>query len=43
MASCKFLEKLNATTNKDLYPLLFMDEMLDKVVGGKVYFFLNIF
>jgi hypothetical protein len=33
--------KLNATTNKDPYPLPFTYEVLNTIVGYKTYFFLN--
>jgi hypothetical protein len=36
-------KKLNATTKKDPYPLPFMDEVINTIVGHKVYTFLDRF
>ena len=33
--------KLNAATKKDLYPLSFIDEVLDAVIGYALYIFLD--
>ncbi len=38
---CIDFQKLNAMTKKNPYPLPFMDEVLDKVVGHEVYLFLD--
>jgi hypothetical protein len=38
---CVDFRKLNATTKKDSYPLPFIDEVLNIVVGHDVYSFLN--
>jgi hypothetical protein len=38
---CIDFQKLNVTTKKDLYPLLFTNEVLDKVAGHEVYSFLD--
>jgi len=34
-------QRLNAATKKDPYPLLFIEKVLDEVVGHEVYSFLN--
>ncbi len=36
---CIEFQKLNVTTKKDMYPLLFTNEVLDKVAGHEVYSF----
>ncbi len=38
---CIDFKKLNATTKKDPYPLPFMDEVLNIVVGNEAYSFLE--
>jgi hypothetical protein len=38
---CVDFEKLNATTKNDSYPLPFIDEVLNTIVGHDVYSFLN--
>jgi hypothetical protein len=36
-------KKLNATTNKDPYPLVFTNEVINIVVGHELYTFLDVF
>jgi hypothetical protein len=36
---CIDFKKLNVATKKDPYPLPFIDEMLNTVVGYEIYFF----
>jgi hypothetical protein len=38
---CIDFKKLNATIKKDPYPLPFIDEVLNTIVGYKAYFFLD--
>jgi hypothetical protein len=38
---CINFRKLNATTQKDSYPLLFIDEVLNTIIGYETYSFLN--
>jgi hypothetical protein len=38
---CVDFQKLNIATKKDPYPLPFMEEVLDMVVGHEVYSFLD--
>jgi hypothetical protein len=38
---CVDFKKFNATTKKNPYPLPFMDEVINIVVGHEVYTFLN--
>jgi hypothetical protein len=38
---CVYFKKFNATTKKNLYPLPFMDEVINIVVGHEVYTFVN--
>ncbi len=38
---CINFRKLNATTKKDPYPLPFIDEMLNTIVGYEAYSFLD--
>jgi hypothetical protein len=38
---CVDFKKLNGTTKKDLYPLPFINEVINIVVGHEVYTFLN--
>jgi hypothetical protein len=38
---CIDFQNLNAATKNDPYPLPFMDEVLDKVIGHQVYSFLD--
>jgi hypothetical protein len=38
---CVDFKKLNGTTKKDLYPLSFINEAINIVVGHEVYTFLN--
>jgi hypothetical protein len=40
---CVNFKKFNATTNKDLYPLPFIDEVINTVVGHEVYTYLDEF
>jgi hypothetical protein len=40
---CVDFKKFNGTTNKDPYPLPFMDEVINTIVGHKVYTFVNEF
>ncbi len=38
---CVDYRKLNAQTNKDLFPLPFLDSILDSVVGHEMYSFMD--
>jgi hypothetical protein len=38
---CVNFKTLNATTNNDPYPLLFIDEMLNIIAGYETYYFLD--
>ena len=38
---CINYRKLNAATRKDHYPILFINQMLDRLVGHSHYCFLN--
>jgi hypothetical protein len=38
---CVDYKKLNGTTKKDLYPLPFINEVINIVVGHEMYTFLN--
>jgi hypothetical protein len=38
---CVDFRKLNVVTKKDRYPLLFIDEVINTIVGHEVYTFLN--
>jgi hypothetical protein len=38
---CIDFRKLNATTKKDPYPLPFVDEIMNTIIGYEAYFFLN--
>ena len=38
---CVDYRKLNKATRKDHFPLLFMDQILERLVGQQFYFFLN--
>jgi hypothetical protein len=38
---CLYFMKLNAATKKDPWPLPFMDEVINSVVGHEVYTFLD--
>ena len=38
---CIDYRKLNKVTQKDHFPLLFMDQMLDRIVGHEYYCFLD--
>nr|GEW92235.1 reverse transcriptase domain-containing protein [Tanacetum cinerariifolium] len=38
---CIDYRKLNDATRKDHFPLLFMDQMLERLVGNEFYYFLN--
>ncbi len=40
---CVGFTKLNASIKKDQYPLPFMDEFINTVVGHEVYTFLDMF
>lgn len=37
------VQKLNFATHKDLYPLPYMEEIIDEVIGHKMYLFINYF
>jgi hypothetical protein len=41
MIICINFRKLNATTTKDPYPLPFIDEMLNTIIGYETYSFLD--
>lgn len=38
---CTDYHKLNEDTQKDHYPILFIDQMLDRLVGQEYYYFLD--
>ena len=38
---CKDYRKLNAATRKDHFPLLFLDQVLERVMGQAFYYFLD--
>ena len=40
---CMDYQKLNAWTEKDHFPLPFMDQMLDRLAGKRWYFFLHVY
>jgi hypothetical protein len=40
---CVYFRKLNVATKKDPYPLFFIDEVIDIVIGHEVYTFLDRF
>ena len=39
--ACMDYQKLNAWTEKDHFPMLFMDQMLDRLAGKGWYYFLD--
>nr|GEY69414.1 reverse transcriptase domain-containing protein [Tanacetum cinerariifolium] len=38
---CIYYKKLNEATRKDHFPLLFMDQMLERLAGNEYYYFLD--
>jgi putative transposase len=40
---CIDFKKLNAATKKDPYPLLFIDEVLNTIIGYDAYVFLDVY
>ena len=37
---CIYYQKLKKATQKDHFPLLFLDQMLERIVGHEYYYFL---